>query len=164
MPSTLRRESKVPSLVAMGFVDTTAPPAGIWTAFNQIKGPKEAAPMIDSPHNHLATAQQQQPYTSRSAAWLDILVKGGEVKPGDMTSSNAGVATKFDDHQNMMDQLGIKALRRGPDPNNQSTFDEAIANPFKDSMPDGVDDEVDGTKVSTADQWRQRRARNPGRL
>jgi hypothetical protein len=31
----------------------------------------------------------------------------------------------------MMDQLGIKALRRGADPNNQSTFDEATANPYK---------------------------------
>jgi cephalosporin-C deacetylase len=72
---------KVPSLVAMGFVDTTAPPVGIWTAFNQIPGPMEAVPMIDSPHNNLATAAQQQPYTDRSAQWLDILVKGGEVKP-----------------------------------------------------------------------------------
>ncbi|HKV40052.1 MAG TPA: acetylxylan esterase [Blastocatellia bacterium] len=72
---------KATSLVAMGFVDTTAPPVGIWTAFNQIRGPKEAVPMIDSPHNHLATPAEQFPYTSRSAEWLDTLVKGGEVKP-----------------------------------------------------------------------------------
>ena len=72
---------KVPSLVAMGFVDNTAPPVGVWTAFNQIKGPKEAAPMIDSPHNNLATPVQQWPYTGRSAEWLSILVKGGEIKP-----------------------------------------------------------------------------------
>ena len=39
---------KVPSLVAMGFVDTIAPPAGIWTAFNQIQSRKLAVPMIDS--------------------------------------------------------------------------------------------------------------------
>ena len=31
---------KVPSLVAMGFVDTVTPPVGIWIAFNQIQGPK----------------------------------------------------------------------------------------------------------------------------
>jgi cephalosporin-C deacetylase len=72
---------KAPALVAMGFIDTTAPPVGIWTAFNQIKGPKEAAPMFDSPHNNLATPAQQRPYTKRSAEWLDILVKGGEIKP-----------------------------------------------------------------------------------
>lgn len=67
---------RVPSLVAMGFVDTTAPPAGIWTAFNQIRAPKLAVPMIDSPHNNLATPEQQQPYTHRSAEWLGLLVHG----------------------------------------------------------------------------------------
>jgi cephalosporin-C deacetylase-like acetyl esterase len=66
------------SLVAMGFIDDVAPPAGIWTTFNQIEGPKEAAPMPDSPHNHLATPAQQLPYTQRSAEWLDILVRGGD--------------------------------------------------------------------------------------
>ncbi|HEY6452818.1 MAG TPA: acetylxylan esterase [Steroidobacteraceae bacterium] len=71
----------VPSLVAMGFIDTTAPPAGIWTAFNQIRGPKEAVPMVDSPHNHLATPEQQRPYTQRSARWLETLSKGGEPLP-----------------------------------------------------------------------------------
>ena len=74
------------SLVAMGFVDTTCPPAGVWTAFNQIKAPKEAVPMIDSPHNHLATPAQQRPYTKRSAEWLDTLVKGGEVEPAGPTT------------------------------------------------------------------------------
>jgi len=72
---------KAPSLVAMGFVDTTAPPAGIWTAFNQLRGPKKAVPMVDSPHNHLATPEQQRPYTQASAQWLNTLVKGGELFP-----------------------------------------------------------------------------------
>ena len=67
-------------LVAMGFVDETAAPAGIWTAFNLIPAPKEAAPMVDSPHNNHATAAQQRPYTERSAAWLAALVRG-EVPP-----------------------------------------------------------------------------------
>ena len=57
------------SLVAMGFVDEIATPAGIWAVFNQIRGPKEAAPMVDSPHNNLATPEQLRPYTARSAAW-----------------------------------------------------------------------------------------------
>ena len=39
------------SLVAMGFVDTISAPAGAGPPFNQIP-PKEAVPMIDSPHNH----------------------------------------------------------------------------------------------------------------
>src|SRR5476649_431485 len=64
---------------------------------------------------------------------------------------------KFDDHQNMMDQLGVKAIRRGPDPNNQSTFDEAISNPYKNSMPD-VLTMKDGTKVNRRGQWPKRKA------
>ena len=69
------------SLVAMGFTDDVAPPAGIWTAFNLIKGPKEAAPMVDSPHNNTATPAQQRPYTQRAAEWLDALVHGRKVHP-----------------------------------------------------------------------------------
>jgi hypothetical protein len=59
------------------------------------------------------------------------------------------------DHQNMMDQLGIKALRRGADPNNQSTFDEAAANKYP--LPDLMTMK-DGTKVTTPEQWKARRA------
>ena len=66
------------ALISMGFVDETSPPAGIWAAFNELLGPKEAAPMVDSPHNHMATAAQMLPYTRRSAEWLDILARGGD--------------------------------------------------------------------------------------
>jgi cephalosporin-C deacetylase-like acetyl esterase len=62
-----------PSLVSMGFTDTTAPPAGIWTAFNLIRAPKEAVPMADSPHNNFATPEQQRPYTDRAQQWLEAL-------------------------------------------------------------------------------------------
>ena len=63
----------------------------------------------------------------------------------------------YDDHQNMMDQLGVKAIRRGPDPNDQSTFDEARANPYKDSMPE-VLRMKDGARVTVSKQWPKRRA------
>src|SRR5262249_28206390 len=122
---------------------------GIWIAFNQIRGPKEAAPMIDSPHNNLATPTQQRPYSSRSAEWLDTLLKGRVLR-----SDQPG---RFDDHQNMMDQLGIKALRRGADPNNQSIFNEATANPYEATMPD-VLRMKDGKRVTRANQWPKRRA------
>lgn len=69
---------KAKCLVSMGFVDTTAVPAGIWTAFNQIRSPKEAVPLIDSPHNNFATAEQQHPYFVRSAEWLKALVHDQE--------------------------------------------------------------------------------------
>jgi lysophospholipase L1-like esterase len=70
--------------------------------------------------------------------------------------AQSGSAT-FDDHQNMMDQLGVKKLRPGPNPNDQSTFDEAIANPYTNSLPDALTMK-DGTKVTRPEQWPARRA------
>ena len=77
----------VPSLVAMGFIDETCPPAGVWAAYNLIQAPKEAAPMIESPHNHMATPEELAPWTRRSAAWLEALVHG---KPPIAATANAG--------------------------------------------------------------------------
>jgi hypothetical protein len=63
--------------------------------------------------------------------------------------------TAAEDHQNMMDQLGIKALRPGPSGNenaaNHANYDEATANPFPD-LPD-VLTLKNGKKVTTADAW-----------
>ena len=69
------------ALVGMGFIDTAAPPTGIWTAFNLMHGPKEAAPMFDSPHNNMATPEQQRPITQRTQEWLNTLVKCEDVHP-----------------------------------------------------------------------------------
>ena len=44
---------KAPVLAGMGFIDTISPPAGVWTALNQIPGPKEPLPMIESEHDNL---------------------------------------------------------------------------------------------------------------
>lgn len=74
-----------------------------------------------------------------------------------ITSVSTAQSAPFDDHQNMMDQLGVKAIRPGPNPNDQSTFDEANANPFKDSMPEVLKMD-DGTPVTSAAQWPARRA------
>ena len=65
----------------MGFIDETTPPAGIWAAFNQVPGIKEAVPLVDSPHNHMATPEQVLPYTRRSAAWLAALARGADPSP-----------------------------------------------------------------------------------
>lgn len=72
---------KATSLVAPGFVDTACAPTGIYAAFNQIAGKKEIVPMYDSPHNHLATPEQQRPYAERSAAWINAILKGEPVPP-----------------------------------------------------------------------------------
>ena len=72
---------KVPTMAAFGFIDAVVPPVGVWSTFNLIDAPKEAVPMIDSPHNHQATPQQLMPWTVRSAAWLAALRDGGRVPP-----------------------------------------------------------------------------------
>ncbi len=81
---------KAKCLVSIGFVDQTAEPVGIWTAFNQIPGPKEVVPLIDSPHNNLATDAQQHPYIARAKEWFDALVAGRE--PSVSTGVAASVA------------------------------------------------------------------------
>jgi len=68
--------------------------------------------------------------------------------------------TAAQDHQNMMDQLGIKALRPGPsgdaNASNHANYDEALANPFP-NLPD-VLTLKNGKKVTTpAMWWNQRR-------
>lgn len=71
---------KAPALVALGFIDTTAPPVGIWTAFNQLAGPKELIPMVESDHNN-RTPEKQGAWNARSKEVLGILLHGGEFVP-----------------------------------------------------------------------------------
>jgi hypothetical protein len=67
--------------------------------------------------------------------------------------------TANQDHQNMMDQLGIKALRPGPSGNekapNHANYDESKANPYPD-LPDPLTLN-DGQKVTTPQMWRGKR-------
>ena len=67
--------------------------------------------------------------------------------------------TAAEDHQNMMDQLGIKALRPGPSGTetapNHANYDEATANPFP-NLPD-VLTLKNGEKVPTPDMWWNKR-------
>ncbi len=68
--------------------------------------------------------------------------------------------TTQEDHQNMMNQLGVKKLRPGPSGNesapNHANYDEATANPFP-NLPD-VLTLKNGKKVTKAKVWwKQRR-------
>lgn len=67
--------------------------------------------------------------------------------------------TADQDHQNMMDQLGIKALRPGPSGDekavNHANYDESKANPFP-NLPDALTMN-DGQKVTTSAMWWKRR-------
>jgi len=71
----------------------------------------------------------------------------------------AWVEAGYNDHQNMMDQLGIKKLRPGKSGNNQNGpgFEEETANDWMPSMPDALTMK-NGTKVTSAAQWPARRA------
>jgi (4-O-methyl)-D-glucuronate---lignin esterase len=68
--------------------------------------------------------------------------------------------TAEQDQQNMMEQLGIRALRPGPSGNesapNHANYDEAKANPFP-NIPDALRLN-DGQKVTTPALWQKRRA------
>jgi hypothetical protein len=63
--------------------------------------------------------------------------------------------TAAQDHQNMMEQLGIRALRPGRSPNekapNHANYDESKANPFP-NLPDPLTLK-NGEKVTTAAMW-----------
>ena len=63
------------------------------------------------------------------------------------------------DHQNMMNQLGIKALRPGPSGDekapNHANYDESLASPFA-NLPDPLTMD-DGRKVVTAEMWTKER-------
>jgi len=63
--------------------------------------------------------------------------------------------TAAEDHRNMLDQLGIKALRPGPSGNetlpNHANYDESKANPFPD-LPDALTLK-NGKKVTTPAMW-----------
>jgi hypothetical protein len=67
--------------------------------------------------------------------------------------------TADQDHQNMMDQLGINSLRPGPSGNekalNHANYDESQANPFP-NIP-GPLTTNDGQKVTSAKLWWEQR-------
>lgn len=71
---------KAPVMAGMGFIDTIAPPAGVWAALNQIPGPVEALPMIDSEHDNL-TPDKGRACPARTNEVLDLMVRGGTFTP-----------------------------------------------------------------------------------
>ena len=81
-------------------------------------------------------------------------------KPEPSTAAESKGWTTKQDHQNMMDQLGIKKLRPGPnaseDSDNPANYDESLANPYP-ILPDPLTLK-NGQKVTTAEMWwKQRR-------
>lgn len=84
-----------------------------------------------------------------------LLAETAQAQP----NPNLAAATA-EDHKNMMEQLGIRALRPGPSGNekapNHANYDESLANPFP-NYPE-ILRLKNGQKVSTAEGWwKQRR-------
>ena len=75
-------------------------------------------------------------------------------------ADSASAWTAADDHKQMMQQLGIKALRPGPSGNerdpNHANYEETKANPFT-SLPDPLIVK-NGQRVTTRALWSRRRA------
>jgi cephalosporin-C deacetylase-like acetyl esterase len=71
---------KAPVFAGFGLIDTVSPPAGVWTMLNQIPGPKEPLPMIESEHDNF-TPLKGHACPVRSKEILDAVVKGGTYEP-----------------------------------------------------------------------------------
>src|SRR5579863_1508315 len=90
-----------------------------------------------------------------------VMASAASLVAAQSSSSPAPVTFTGDqDHQNMMDQLGIKSLRPGPSGNekdpNHANYDEDKANSYGD-LPDALTLKS-GKKVTSAEQWwKQRR-------
>jgi hypothetical protein len=104
------------------------------------------------------------------AAWISFLLAGilaifavsgllGQQPPESSSAPGAKAWTTAEDHQNMMQQLGIKQLRPGPSGRegtpNQANYDEAKANPFP-NLPE-VLKLKNGKRVTNAKTWWKKR-------
>jgi cephalosporin-C deacetylase-like acetyl esterase len=79
-PVNFASHIKASVMAAFGFIDTTSPPAGVWTALNQMDAPKEPLPMIESDHDNI-TPDKGRACPARQKEILDLLVQGGQFKP-----------------------------------------------------------------------------------
>jgi hypothetical protein len=98
-----------------------------------------------------------------AAAFSDGALLGQAGQTGSSTQAGAAQAATFtaeQDHQNMMDQLGIKALRPGPNGDekapNHANYDESKANPFPD-LPDPLTLKNGERVTAQGVWWKERR-------
>jgi hypothetical protein len=84
-----------------------------------------------------------------------VLAASAVARPQSSVVPPPAALTAEQDHQNMMNQLGIKALRPGPSGDekapNHANYDESKANPFP-TLPDPLTMQ-DGRKVTTPEMW-----------
>jgi cephalosporin-C deacetylase-like acetyl esterase len=79
-PVNFASRIKAPVMAGMGFIDTVSPPAGIWTALNQIPGPTEPLPLIESEHDNF-TPDKARNCSARTQQILDSIRSGAKYSP-----------------------------------------------------------------------------------
>lgn len=79
-PVNFASRIKAPVMAGMGFIDTVSPPAGIWTALNQIPGPTEPLPLIESEHDNF-TPEKGRACPARTQQILDSIRSGAQYQP-----------------------------------------------------------------------------------
>jgi cephalosporin-C deacetylase len=79
-PVNFASRIKAPVMAGMGFIDTVSPPAGVWTALNQVPGPTEPLPLIESEHDNF-TPDKGRACPARTQQILDSLRVGAKYTP-----------------------------------------------------------------------------------
>src|SRR6266850_2374740 len=113
--------------------------------------------MFTTPNAFAPICRLATPLARKITAWIRRGFGGWVLVLAAASALAQSAPGSFDDHQNMMDQLGIKKMRPGANPNQQDTFNEATANPYTNSLPE-VLTMNDGTKVTRPEQWPARHA------
>src|SRR3954469_20214557 len=118
--------------------------------------------MLAKAINVLDPRNPPMPSSIRAAALMFVLgastigrAQTPEVKPADPGPPPPVQLTAQQDHQRIMDLLGITSLRRGADGSptspNAANYDESKANPYP-ALPDPLVLK-DGGKVTTTEAW-----------
>ena len=79
-PVNFASRIKAPVMAGLGFIDTVSPPAGIWTALNQIPGGTEPLLLIESEHDNF-TPDKGRACPARTQQILDSLRAGAKYNP-----------------------------------------------------------------------------------
>jgi len=79
-PVNFASRIKAPVMAGMGFIDTVSPPAGIWTTLNQVPGPTEPLPLVESEHDNY-TPEKGRACPARTQQILDSLRSGAAYAP-----------------------------------------------------------------------------------
>lgn len=79
-PVNFAARIKAPVMAGMGFIDTVSPPAGVWTVLNQIPGPTEPLPLLESEHDNF-TPEKGSACPARTQQVLDSIRTGAKYNP-----------------------------------------------------------------------------------